>query len=737
MIAQNRMRTTGHPRCPRIVVVFAAMSLVFLSSVTRAIADGGAPTDQEIGQTIARGVRFLRSAQDGEGSWSEPSQGGHRLGQTALAGLALMENGVDPDDESIQRAREVVVSLARNANQTYDLALAILFLARQQKGHHGASDVLIGELAGRLAAGGHDGIWTYNVPSQAPANDSTHRRSRRGGERQKGRRILDVSGFGDRSNTQFALLGVWAAGRHGFDPDDSLESIDHHFRASQLNDGRWGYQPGMPGSEAMSCAGLLALAITAARPSLAEHQTARARGAALSKDPSFVAALHAVAADARRASRQSDIYYLWSLERVCVALGLRSLEDFDWYGHGARILLDRQDDDGGWPQNRWGRLPNTCLALLFLRKANLAFELDRVLRLTMRESGAALARDVVQPTSAENESNNPAPSGPPPAGPVAERGADDVSVIVTGASEKAFPQISVQFEVNRPDGSHLREARRDDFHVTEEGRDVEVVQFQAPVMSETIPTTIVLVVDRSGSMENEDRIGGLKRAVASFLEKLPEGSRIAVVSFSSAVEPLCPFTTDRGRVRAAVNGLEPEGSTRFYDAVAESLRLLNVESGRRAVLALTDGEDTSSESATLDSVIADAGRLGLPVYTLGLGTEDEIESADLRKLAASTRGQYYPARNADQLRAIYEQIAERIGSTYMLTYQTDRKLPDGTLRPVRISYRGSQAVGETAVFIPGMVVPAGGWSPLFLGLLVVLGTLIVLPGALRRRHAAP
>ncbi len=163
-------------------------------------------------------------------------------------------------------------------------------------------------------------------------------------------------------------------------------------------------------------------------------------------------------------------------------------------------------------------------------------------------------------------------------------------------------------------------------------------------MSEIIPTTIVLVVDRSGSMENEDRIGGLKRAVASFLEKLPEGSRIAVVAFSSEVEPLCPFTTDRSQVRAAVDRLEPEGSTRFYDAVAESLRLLNAESGRRAVLALTDGEDTSSQSATLDSVIADARRLGLPVYTLGLGTEDEIESADLRNLAVSSRGQYYPAQ---------------------------------------------------------------------------------------------
>jgi Ca-activated chloride channel homolog len=310
-----------------------------------------------------------------------------------------------------------------------------------------------------------------------------------------------------------------------------------------------------------------------------------------------------------------------------------------------------------------------------------------------------------------------------------------VRVVVTGASEQLFPRISVQFEVKRPDGSFLLDAGRDDFRVTEDGRDVDVVDFQAPRTKELIPTTLVLVVDRSKSMEEEDRIGGLKRAVASFLEKLPEGSQIAVIAFGSEIHRLSLFTTDRGHIKKAVDALEPDGSTCFYDAVADALELLKAESGRRAVLALTDGEDTSSQSANLASVIASARRLGLPVYTLGLGSEDEIESADLRRLASSTRGQYYPARNADQLREIYEQIAERIGASYTLLYQTDHPVPDGTLRPIRIGYRGSRAVGEAAVFIPGMVVPAGGWSPLFLGLVAALTTLVILPGMLSRRKS--
>jgi VWFA-related protein len=716
------------------LIAGALALLLQYAEITPAHAQPKPPSDQEIAQAIARGVEFLKAQQSRDGQWDD---GQHRLGLTALAGLALLENGVAPDSTEIGRARAVVEELSRDSNQTYDLALAILFLARVQQGRRGAADEMIQTLAQRLAGGNHGGIWNYAVPNDGEDTRPRSTRARRPEQRRVVRRRNFGSGDGDNSNTQFALLGLWAAGRHGFDPDDGLSSIDEHFRSSQLNDGRWGYRLGMPGSEAMSCAGLMGLAIAAARPSLAERQTARARGAALAADPAFIAALRGVTRDARRANLNSDIYYLWSLERVCVALGLRSLEGFDWYAHGARILLERQEDDGGWPHDRWGRLPGTCLALLFLRKANLAFELDRVLRLADPAGETKVVRTSApgQERADDTTSADPAPEARPAAEVPGELGADDVRVIVTGASEQAFPKISVQFEVKRPDGSFLKNAARDDFHVTEEGRDVQVVGFQAPQSTEAIPTTIVLVVDRSLSMEEEDRIGGLKRAVASFLEKLPEGSKVALVAFGSEVDRLCPFTTDRAQVKTAVDSLQPAGATRFYDAVATSLEMLDQESGRRVVLALTDGEDTFSQSANLESVIAAARRLGLPVYTLGLGTEEEIESADLKRLATSTRGQYYPARHADQLRAIYEELAERIGSSYTLVYQSDRKLPDGTLRPVRISYRGStRSVGETAVFIPGMVVPAGGWSPLFVGLLAALVAAIFMPGLLSRRR---
>ena len=104
---------------------------------------------------------------------------------------------------------------------------------------------------------------------------------------------------------------------------------------------------------------------------------------------------------------------------------------------------------------------------------------------------------------------------------------------------------------------------------------------------------VVLVVDRSKSMEEEDRIGGLKRAVATFLKGLPCGFPVAVIVRLRG-RTARAFTDDYAKVRRRSTPSTPAGVTRYYDAVAEALELIHGEKGRRAVLALTDGEDTPS-----------------------------------------------------------------------------------------------------------------------------------------------
>ena len=185
------------------------------------------------------------------------------------------------------------------------------------------------------------------MPAGGQEPEPTPGRSRRGERRRGRRRNLFFAGSGGQLEHAVRAAGPVGGGaawvRLGRAAGVDRSAFSHV--ADQRRP--LGLSAGDGGNRFDDVRGLMGLAIAASRPSLAERQTARARGAALAADPVFVKALAAVGEDARRASLQSDIYYLWSLERVCVALGLRSLDGFDWYAHGAR------DPDRAPAKRRW------------------------------------------------------------------------------------------------------------------------------------------------------------------------------------------------------------------------------------------------------------------------------------------------------------------------------------------------------------------------------------------------
>src|SRR5262249_13332568 len=74
-----------------------------------------------------------------------------------------------------------------------------------------------------------------------------------------------------------------------------------------------------------------------------------------------------------------DLYWLWSLERVGVIYSLSTIGGKDWYAWGAGLLVPAQADDGSWLGGQ-GQVVDTCFALLFLRRVNVAKDLTRQLQ---------------------------------------------------------------------------------------------------------------------------------------------------------------------------------------------------------------------------------------------------------------------------------------------------------------------------------------------------------------------
>jgi hypothetical protein len=202
-------------------------------------------------------------------------------------------------------------------------------------------------------------------------------------------------GPGDNSNTQFAMLALWVARRHGVPMERTLALIEQRFQTSQNGDGGWGYHTdGPPASKpSMTCVGLLGLAIghgfaqemaaslknaKNAAPAMPRQDLAIERG--LRKLGEYLEAPQRV----RLAGAQLDLYTLWSIERVGVLYQLKTIGGKDWYAWSTRLLVADQNANGSW----WGRgyhgsspTIDTCLALLILRRTNLVQDLSENLRL--------------------------------------------------------------------------------------------------------------------------------------------------------------------------------------------------------------------------------------------------------------------------------------------------------------------------------------------------------------------
>jgi hypothetical protein len=231
----------------------------------------------------------------------------------------------------------------------------------------------------------------------------------------------------DNSNTQFASLALWVGRRHGLPVEKALTRLDQRFRGSQLADGGWAYN-GMPlgpsaaavgmvgpgATASMTCAGLLALAIVdgATLELIKERKPEGKTLPDISKDKNLMKALESLGAvignpqnlhlnpmDRFRPREEGRVggrtyYFLWSLERAAVALGLDTIGKKDWYSWGAEILLANQGPDGSW-QGDYGTCgADTCFALLFLRRANLARDLTAHLKGQAKDPGVRELRGV-------------------------------------------------------------------------------------------------------------------------------------------------------------------------------------------------------------------------------------------------------------------------------------------------------------------------------------------------------
>ena len=169
-------------------------------------------------------------------------------------------------------------------------------------------------------------------------------------------------------------------------------------------------------------------------------------------------------------------------------------------------------------------------------------------------------------------------------------------------------------------------------------------------------------MDYSGSITDiQDAVDDMEESAANFVDQLRNLPGVVdeaeIIKFDTIVEVVQGFTSDKDLLKAAIYAPWDNGTeTTLYDAVVKAVDDTALRSkDRKAVIVITDGEDISASLQILNDVINDANNNGVPIFTVGLGN---FNTAILQQMADDTGGQFFEATTSDNLRTIYQQLAD-------------------------------------------------------------------------------
>jgi tight adherence protein B len=248
-----------------------------------------------------------------------------------------------------------------------------------------------------------------------------------------------------------------------------------------------------------------------------------------------------------------------------------------------------------------------------------------------------------------------------PAAGATEDGTAPAALQIEEMDVSAYPDVTLVVSVP-PElvGTDLTQG----FSLFEDGDSRTITATHVP----TDGLQVVLVVDTSASMEGEP-IAAAEEAALGFLDGMPSGVEVAVVTFASGSDVVSPPSPDLEQARTAITALRTGGETALYDGLSAATRVFADTGGRRALVLLSDGGDTVSETS-LETALIDLVASGASFHAIELQSP-EVDSAALTRLAVAAAGVVVPADEPAALHALFTEIAGKIVNRYELTYRAE------------------------------------------------------------------
>lgn len=289
-------------------------------------------------------------------------------------------------------------------------------------------------------------------------------------------------------------------------------------------------------------------------------------------------------------------------------------------------------------------------------------------------------------------------------------------------SQAGYEQVTVT--VTNQNGSYVTGLQRKDFNLYVDGQPRPIQFFRQDLNT---PVSIGIIVDTSGSMQ--PKLAQARAAISQFIRDLNPRDDLFLFAFSSRPFLLQPFTTNHALVLSRLALLHAYGQTALFDSIMDGLMMVrNGRYDKKALLVITDGMDNTSQT-TLQQVIAQARRMGVLIYSIGIGDPntspgvgiafgpfvfggdvDQVDARTLRTLSTETGAKTFIIREVGDGAALRNACAD-ISLELREQYTIGFVAPDpsaGGYRSLRVDVPGSP--GASVRVRKGVVVTPGAES---------------------------
>ena len=277
--------------------------------------------------------------------------------------------------------------------------------------------------------------------------------------------------------------------------------------------------------------------------------------------------------------------------------------------------------------------------------------------------------------------------------------------------------VTIKMLVQDPNGYFIPNIRRENFAVYEDG----VRQQDATVEIEHAAVSVGLLLEHGGRYQslNDALHQAVSMAANQFLDEIGNDDEVAIWTYGDKVKEICGFSRGHDASREALSSLRapPFSELNFYDAVLETLLrmpVMQVSTGRKALLVISSGLDTFSKATYQDALQA-AGQSSMPIYAIDLGpvirSRASLSSntvpyarldwpraeSGLQRIAQASGGRMYALPPTLDLAGVYDDLMENLRVRYVITYKPTADPDMNRARTVRIELIDSRTGGPLRI----------------------------------------